>query len=161
MRTRPASIATIVIAIGLVLTSIGIARSLPFTFGGVGSRATVAQDAWAHGTAVSPALVALVFIAILAVIATRPTRGGGRAAAWLAVLSGALIVAGAVEPVQQQLLLFTTVDVALTPLVYALHVGLIALALSAIGEARQDRTGSQPFPADGPVGAPALGATPA
>ena len=37
MRTRPASIATVVIAIGLALTSAGIARGLRFSFGGVGS----------------------------------------------------------------------------------------------------------------------------
>ncbi|HLO36701.1 MAG TPA: hypothetical protein VK194_11485, partial [Candidatus Deferrimicrobium sp.] len=69
MRTRPASIATVVIAIGLALTTIGIARVMPYTFGGVGDRSSIAADAWAHGTAVSPALVALVFLGILATIA--------------------------------------------------------------------------------------------
>ena len=55
MRTRPASIATIVIALGLALTSIGLARHLPFTVGGAGSTLTVGADLWAHGSAVSPA----------------------------------------------------------------------------------------------------------
>src|SRR5512143_3063478 len=103
MRTRPASIATVVIAVGLALTTIGVARVLPYTFGGVGDRSSIAADAWAHGTAVSPALVALVFVRILAAIALRPTRGGRRAASWLAVLATAIVVAGALEPAQQQL----------------------------------------------------------
>ena len=121
MRTRPASIATVVIAIGLALTSAGIARGLPFSFGGVGSRSTIGADLWAHGTAISPALVALVCLGLLAAIAMRPTRGGRRSAAWLAVVAAAL----------------TAPDLVLTPLVYAFHVGLIALILSAIGETRR------------------------
>ena len=137
MRTRPASIATIVIAIGLALTTLGIARALPYTVGGVGDRSSIGADLWAHGTAVSPALVALLFVGILAAIAMRPTRGGRRAAAWLAVLAAALAVSGILEPAQRDLLLFGTSDLALTPLVYALHVGLIGLVLSSIGEARR------------------------
>jgi hypothetical protein len=140
MRTRPATIATVVIAVGLALTSIGLARSLPYTFGGVGDRASIASDLWAHGTAVSPALVALAFLGLLAAIAMRPTRGGRRSAAWLAVLAAALVVAGLAEPAQQELVLFAAFDLALTPLVIAFHVGLVALVLSAVGEARQ--TGS-------------------
>ena len=137
MRTRPASIATIVIAIGLALTTIGVARVLPYTFGGVGDRSSIGADLWAHGTAASPALVALFFLGLLAATAMRPTRGGRRAGAWLAVLAAALVVAGLSEPTQQQLVLFGTFDAVLSPLVYALHVGLIALVLSAIGEARR------------------------
>lgn len=136
MRSRPASIATIVIAIGLALTSAGIARGLPYTFGGVGSRSTIGADLWAHGTAVSPALVALVCAGLLAAIAMRPTRGGRRSAAWLAVLAAALVVAGVAEPAQQALLLLGAPDPILTPLVYAFHVSLIALVLSATGETR-------------------------
>jgi hypothetical protein len=137
MRTRPASIATIVIAIGLALTTLGLARVLPYTVGGVGDRSAIGADAWAHGTAVSPAVVALLFLGILATIAMRPTRGGRSASAWLAVLAAALTVSGILEPAQRDLILFGTSDLALTPLVYALHVGLIALVLSSIGEARR------------------------
>jgi len=150
MRTRPASIATIVIAIGLALTTIGIARVLPYTFGGVGDRSTIGADLWAHGTAVSPALVALFFLGLLAAIAMRPTRGGRRASAWLAVLAGALVVSGLLEPAQLQLVLFGAFDAVLSPLVYALHVGLIALVLSSIGETRRHGAGpveAEPAPA--------------
>ena len=136
MRTRPASIATIVIAIGLALTSIGLARVLPHTVGGVGDRGSIASELWAHGTAVSPALVALIFLGLLAAISMRPTPGGRRGAAWLAVLAATLVVSGLMEPIQQQLVLFGTADPALTPLVFAWHVGLIALILSCAGEAR-------------------------
>ena len=136
MRTRPASIATVVIAIGLALTSAGIAHGLPYTFGGVGSSATISADLWAHGTALSPALVALACIGILAAIAMRPTRGGRRSAAWLAVLAAAVVGAGLAEPAQQALLL-GDMDPILTPVLYAFHVGLIALILSALGEARR------------------------
>ena len=137
MCTRPASIATIVIAMGLALTTVGVARGLPFTFGGVGSRSAIGADLWAHGTAVSPALVALVCLGLLAAIAMRPTRGGRRSAAWLAVLAAALVVAGVAEPAQQDLLLLGAPDLVLTPAVYGFHAGLLALILSAIGEARR------------------------
>ena len=137
MRTRPASIATVVIAFGLALSSIGLARSLPYTFGGVGDRSTVGGDLWAHGSAVSPPLVALVVMGLLAAIAMRPTRGGRRSSAWLAVLAGALVVTGLAEPVQQQLVLFGSFDAALTPLVYAFHSSLVAVVLTAIGEVRR------------------------
>jgi len=136
MRTRPASIATIVIAIGLALTAIGIAHQVPYTFGGTGDVTSLRADLWAHGTAISPAIVALVFLGLFATIATRPTRGGRRAALWLAILAGAMLVAGLAEPAQQQAVLFGTVDEA-TPFVWAFHVGLIALILSAVGETRR------------------------
>jgi hypothetical protein len=136
MRTRPASIATVVIAIGLALTAIGIARGLPYTFAGLGDHGTIAADAWAHGTAISPSLVALAFVGILATIAARPTRGGRRAAFWLAVLAVAISAAGSAESAQRDAILFAAIDGA-TALVWALHVGLVALALSAIGEARR------------------------
>jgi hypothetical protein len=136
MRTRPAAITTIVIAIGLALTTVGIARQLPYTFGGHGDLSTVAADVWAHGTAISPSLVALIFLGIFATIAMRPTRGGRRAATWLAVLAIAMIVSGVAEPLQQQAILFQTIDVVGVG-IWALHVTLIALVLSAIGEARR------------------------
>ena len=136
MRTRPASIATIVIAIGLALTAIGIAHQVPYTFGGAGDLASLRADLWAHGTAISPAIVALVFLGLFATIATRPTRGGRRAALWLAILAAAMLVAGLAEPAQQQAILFGTIDEA-TPFIWAFHVGLIALILSAVGETRR------------------------
>jgi hypothetical protein len=136
MRTRPASIATIAIALGLALTMIGIGRQLPYTFAGHGDRATVAADAWAHGTAVSPALVALAVIGLLAAVSMRPTHGGRRASAWLAVLSGAVATAGLAEPVQQQALLLGSVD-ALTLFAWGFHASLVALVLSCAGEVRR------------------------
>jgi hypothetical protein len=136
MRTRPASIATIVIAIGLALTAIGIARQVPYTFGGNGDVGSLRADLWAHGTAISPAIVALVFLGLFATIATRPTRGGRRSALWLAILAGAMLVAGLAEPAQQQAILFGAVDEAM-PFLWAFHVGLIALILSAVGETRR------------------------
>ena len=137
MRTRPATIATIVIAFGLALTSLGLARALPFTVGGTGSRLTISSDLWAHGTAVSPALVALVVLGLLAAIAMRPTRGGRRASSWLAVLAGAMLVTGLLEPAQRDAILLPAGDVVLTAFVIAFHVGLIALILSCVGEARR------------------------
>ena len=157
MRTRPAAIATIVIALGLALTTIGIARQLPYTFGGNGDISTVAADVWAHGTAISPPLVALIFVGVLAAIAMRPTRGGRRAALWIAVVAIAMVVSGLAEPAQQQAILFGTVDEA-TPFIWAFHAGLIALILSAVGETRRsevrERTVSiaEPRLATGPSG---------
>ena len=136
MRTRPASIATIVIAIGLALTAIGLAHRVPYTFGGTGDVTSLRADLWAHGTAISPAIVALVFLGLFATIATRPTRGGRRAALWLAILAGAMLIAGLAEPAQQQAILFATVDEAM-PFNWAFHAGLIALILSAVGETRR------------------------
>jgi hypothetical protein len=150
MRTRPAAITTIVIAIGLALTTVGIARQLPYTFGGHGDLSTVAADVWAHGTAISPSLVALIFLGIFATIAMRPTRGGRRAATWLAVLAIAMIGSGVAEPLQQQAILFQTIDVVGVG-IWALHVTLIALILSAIGEARR-----RDVEAVAPSAAPAL-----
>src|SRR4029450_13869952 len=72
--TRHASIATIAIALGLALTPIGLRPAPPPEVGGVGSRLTVAADAWANGSAVSPPLVLLVVVGILAAIAMRSSR---------------------------------------------------------------------------------------
>jgi uncharacterized membrane protein len=139
MRTRPASIVTIVIALGLALTSIGLARALPYTVGGAGSASTVGADLWAHGTSISPALVALVVAGLLGAIAMRPTRGGRRASSWLAVLAVALVVAGLAEPAQRDAVLFGANDLVMTALVIAYHVALIALVLSTVGEVRAGR----------------------
>lgn len=137
MRTRPASIVTIAIALGLALTSIGLARSLPYTVGGAGSPSTVGADLWAHGTAISPALVALVVAGLLGIIAMRPTRGGRRASSWLAVLAAVLVVAGLAEPAQRDAVLLAANDPVVGVFVIAWHVTLIALVLSAIGEVRR------------------------
>ena len=137
MRTRPASIVTIAIALGLALTSIGLARSLPYTVGGAGSPITVGADLWAHGTAISPALVALVVAGLFGVIAMRPTRGGRRASSWLAVLAAVLVLAGLAEPAQRDAVLFAANDLVVTAFVIAYHVTLVALVLSTIGEVRR------------------------
>src|SRR3954447_15156540 len=144
MRTRPASLATIVIALGLALTATGLARSLPYTIGGAGSRSTVGADLWAHGTGVSPALVALVVVALLAAIAARPTRGGRRAAGWLALLAAALVATGLMEPAQLQAVLLSGGDPALSVSVLADHVALVALLLSALGEVRRGPGADRP-----------------
>jgi len=144
MRTRPASIATIVIALGLALTSIGLARSLPYTVGGAGSPATAGSDLWAHGSAVSPALVALVVAGLLGAISMRPTRGGRRASSWLAVLGMALVVAGLAEPAQREAILFAGNDLVLTAFVIAYQVALVALVLATVGEARAPIAVSEP-----------------
>ncbi len=157
MRTRPAAIATIVIAIGLALTKIGVAQHLPYTFGGHGDVSSISADVWAHGTAISPSLIALVFVGLLATIAARPTRGGRRAALWLVVLAVAISLAGIAEPAQQQAILFGTIDIA-SALVWALQVSLIALALSAFGETR--RTDESTARATEAVEAPETGTAP-
>jgi hypothetical protein len=136
MRTRPATIATIVIAIGLALTTLGISRQLPYTFGGNGGVSTVAADVWAHGTAISPSLVALIFLGILALVAMRPTRGGRRAATWIVIVAVALSLSGLAEPRQAGAILLQAID-PIAVGIWALHVSLIALALSAWGEARR------------------------
>jgi hypothetical protein len=147
MRTRPASIVTIAIALGLALTSIGLARSLPYTVGGAGSPTTVGADLWAHGTAISPALVALVVAGLLGVIAMRPTRGGRRASGWLGVLAAVLVLAGLAEPAQRDAVLFALDDLPVSAFVIAYHATLIALVLSATGEVRRpvgDSIASEP-----------------
>ena len=151
MRTRPASIATIVIALGLALTSIGLSRSLPYTVGGAGSAATVGADLWGHGTAVSPALVALVVVGLLAAIAMRPTRGGRRAASWLLVLGAVLVGAGLAEPAQRDAALFGANDLVLTTFVLGYHVALIALVLSTLGETRIAKPAASPATGPAPL----------
>ena len=138
--TRHAAIATIAIAFGLALTTIGINRGLPHEVGGIGSRLTVAADAWAAGTAISPPLVLLTVVAILAAIAVRETRGGARAASWLAVLASVGIVAGLMEPVQQRVLLFQERDLLLAGLLYASYVTWIALVVACVARARRGAT---------------------
>ena len=138
--SRHASIATIAIAFGLALTTVGISRGLPHEVGGIGSRLTVAADAWASGSAVSPPLVLLVAVALLAAIAVRETRGGTRAASWLAVLATIGIVAGLMEPFQQRVLLFQDSDLLLAALLYGSYVAWIGLVVAAALRARDGAT---------------------
>jgi heme exporter protein D len=134
----PASLATIVIAIGLALTTVGISRGLPHEIGGVGSPLNVAADAWASGSAVSPPLVLLVTFALLAAVAMRSGPGGRRAARWLAAIAVAGLVAGLMEPVHQRHLLLQDPDKLITATVYAYDTALIALILAAVGRVRSD-----------------------
>lgn len=136
MRTRPATLTTVAIALGLALTAMGVARQLPYTFAGHGDRSTVSADVWAHGTAISPAVVALVFLGLLATVAMRPTRGGRRAALWLGILAGAVSLAGLAEPAQQTALLFGRLD-ELTAFAWAFHASLLGVVLSCLGEVRR------------------------
>jgi hypothetical protein len=153
--TRHATIATIAIAFGLALTTIGINRGLPHEIGGLGSRLTVAADAWASGSAVSPPLVFLTAVAILAAIAVRPTRGGLRAARWLAVLASIGIVAGLMEPFQQRVILFQEHDLVLVALLYGAYVAWVALVLACVLRIRDGAAD------EGPERVRAAGATPA
>jgi hypothetical protein len=140
--TRHATIATLAIAFGLALTTIGINRGLPHEVGGIGSRLNVAADVWASGSAVSPPLVLLTVVAILAAIAIRETRGGARAASWLAVLASVGLVAGLMEPLQQRVLLFQERDLLLAGLLYASYVTWIALVVACVARAREGATAS-------------------
>ena len=153
--TRHASVAVVAIAFGLALTTVGISRGLPHEVGGIGSRLTVAADAWASGSAVSPPLVLLVVVGILAAIAMRETRGGARSASWLAVLASVGIVAGLMEPVQQRVLLFQERDLLLAVLLYSSYVFWIALVVASVLRSREGRTTADEA---GPAPAPAVAA---
>ena len=152
--TRTATIATVAIAFGLALTAIGINRGLPHEVGGIGSKLTVGADTWASGTAISPPLVFLVAVGLLAAITMRSTRGGVRAASWLAVLTVVAIVAGLMEPVQQRIILFQDHDLLLAATLYVSYVAWIALAVDAVMRSRD----TSDAPATTPSPAPALAA---
>lgn len=138
--TRTASIATVAIALGLALTAIGMNRGLPHEIGGLGSRLTVGADTWASGTAISPPLVFLVAVGLLAAITMRGTRGAARAASWLAILTVVAIVAGLMEPVQQRIVLFQGNDLVLTLTLYASYVAWIVLVVAALLRRRDGAT---------------------
>ena len=138
--TRTASIATVAIALGLALTAIGMNRGLPHEIGGLGSRLTVGADTWASGTAISPPLVFLFAVGLLAAITMRGTRGAARAASWLAVLTVVAIVAGLMEPVQQRIVLFQGNDLVLTLTLYASYVAWIVLVIAALLRRRDGAT---------------------
>ena len=152
--TRTATIATVAIALGLALTAIGMNRALPHEIGGIGSRLTVGADTWASGTAISPPLVLLVVTGLLAAITMRSTRGGARAASWLAVLTVVAIVAGLMEPVQQRIILFHDHDLPLALTLYASYVAWIALAVASVMRSRD----TSDSPATATALAPAVGA---
>jgi len=140
--TRTASIATVAIAFGLALTAIGINRALPHEIGGLGSKLTVGADTWAAGTAISPPLVFLVVVGLLAAITIRETRGGARAASWLVGLTVIAIVAGLMEPVQQRIILFQERDLLLAVTLYASYVAWLALVVAALMRRRDGATQS-------------------
>ena len=70
----------------------------------------------------------------------RETRGGARAASWLAVLASVGIVAGLMEPVQQRIVLFQQPDLLLAGLLYASYVTWIALVVASVLRARDGAT---------------------
>jgi hypothetical protein len=158
-QTRTATIATVAIAFGLALTAIGINRALPHEIGGIGSKLTVGADTWASGTAISPPLVFLVLVGLLAAITMRSTRGGTRAASWLAVLTGVAIVAGLMEPVQQRIVLFQDHDVLLAVTLYASYVAWIALAVAAVMRARNTSDTAAPDTSPAPAATVAAAAS--
>jgi hypothetical protein len=80
-----------------------------------------------------------VFLASPATIAMQPTRGGRRAALWLAVLAVAVAVVGLAEPAQRAALLFSRVD-EVTVFAWAFHASLVGLVLSCVGEVRRAST---------------------
>src|SRR5262245_31866434 len=138
--TRTASIATVAIALGLALTAIGMNRGLPHEIGGLGSKLTVGADTWANGTAISPPLVFLVVVGLLAAITMRGTRGAARAASWLAAVTVVAIVAGLMEPVQQRIILFQANDPLLTVTLFASYIAWIVLVVAALLRRRDGAT---------------------
>ena len=86
-----------------------------------------------HGTA---PLVFLVVAGLLAAITMRSTRGGARAASWLAVLTVVAIGAGLMEPAQQRIVLFQDRDLLLALTLYASYVAWIALAVASVIRSR-------------------------
>jgi hypothetical protein len=139
MRTRPASIATIVIAIGLALTSIGIARQLPYTFGGTAtprrSPPTSGPTARRSRRRSSPCLPRPARRDRDAPHPRRPAR-----AAWLVVLAVAISLSGLAEPAQQGRSSSARSTSSPRSSTHSTSA-LIALALSAFGETR--RTGEE------------------
>ena len=156
--TRTASIATVAIAFGLALTAIGINRALPHEIGGLGSKLTVGADTWAAGTAISPPLVFLVVVGLLAAITIRETRGGARAASWLVGLTVIAIVAGLMEPVQQRIILLQDHDLLLAVTLYASYVAWIALAVAAIMRSRDTSDTPAPVTSSAPAASVAAAA---
>jgi len=124
-------------AFTLVATGVGIARRLPYQFGGTGDPDSVGADALLHGTGVSAPLVFVVVIIVLAWVAGRGGWIGIAAAALVALLGMVGILAGLMEPALR------TLDPLITPIA-VLGIGLAALlvvsavrvALTGIGNRR-------------------------
>jgi hypothetical protein len=124
-------------AFTLLATIVGIARRLPYQFGGTGDPDSVAADAVLRGTGVSAPLVFVVVIIVLAWVAGQRGWIGIAAAAGVALLGMVGIIAGLMEPALR------TLDPLVTPIA-VLGIGLAALlvvsavraALTAIGNRR-------------------------
>ena len=124
-------------AFTVVATAVGVARRLPYEFGGTGSPDNVAGDAFLHGTGISAPLVFVALMIALAYVAGRAGRIGVVAAVVLAVLGAVGIVAGLLEPALGKL------DPLVTP-VAVLGIGLAVLLVagalrSAFDNARNGR----------------------
>jgi hypothetical protein len=116
-------------AFTVVATGVGIARRLPYQFGGTGDADSVAADAFLHGTGVSAPLVFVVVIIVLAWVAGRRGWVGVGAAAIVALLGVVGIIAGLMEPALR------TLDPLVTPIgVLGIALALL-LVVSAVGTA--------------------------
>ncbi|PZR64411.1 MAG: hypothetical protein DLM71_02410 [Chloroflexi bacterium] len=107
-------------AFTLVASVVGIARHLPYQFGGTGDPDSVAADAFLHGTGISAPLVFVAVIIVLAWVAGRRGWIGIAAAAVVALLGTVGILAGFMEPALR------TLDPLVTPIA-VLGIGLAAL----------------------------------
>lgn len=126
-------------AFTLVATGVGIARRLPYQFGGTGGPDSVAVDALLHGTGISAPLVFVVVIIVLAWVAGRrsPRLGGIGAAAIVALLGVVGIIAGLMEPALRTLdPLVTPIAVVGIGLAVLLVVSAVRVAVSGTGDRR-------------------------
>jgi hypothetical protein len=122
-------------AFTLVATGVGIARRLPYQFGGSGDPDSVAADALLRGTGVSAPLV--VVIILLAWVAGRRGWIGIVAAVVVALLGIVGIIAGLMEPAQRTLdPLVTPIAVLGIGLAILLVVSAVRVALTGIGNKR-------------------------
>ena len=113
-------------AFTLVATGVGIARRLPYQFGGTGSPDSVAADAFLKGTGISAPIVFVVVIIVLAYVAGRRGWVGIGAAAIVALLGVVGIIAGLMEPAM------LTLDPLVTPIA-VVGIGLaVLLVVSAV-----------------------------
>ncbi|MDQ6682810.1 MAG: hypothetical protein M3Y88_05995 [Chloroflexota bacterium] len=124
-------------AFTLVATGIGIARRLPYQFGGTGDPHSVGADAFLHGTGVSAPLVFVVVIIVLAWVAGRRSWVSIAAAGVVAPLGMVGIIAGLLEPALRTLdPLVTPIAVLGIGLAVLLVVSAVRVALTGIGNRR-------------------------
>ncbi len=124
-------------AFTLVATGVGIARRLPYQFGGTGSPDSVAADAFLHGTGISAPLVFVVVIIVLAWVAGRRGWVGIGAAAIMALLGVVGIIAGLMEPALRTFdPLVTPIAVVGIGLAVLLVVSAVRVAVSGTGDRR-------------------------